>query len=52
MSKVVERVEVLMEQKDIVEIDDQMILIDKVGENGIHKGLESGRGVTEAKGHD
>ena len=39
MSEIMEGVEILMEQEDIVEVDDQMILIDKVVKNRIHKGL-------------
>ena len=45
-------VEILMEQEDIVEVDDQMILIDKVVKNRIHKGLEGSWSVTEAECHD
>ena len=52
MSEIMEGVKILMEQEDIVEIDDQMILIDKVVKNRIHKGLEGSWSVTEAEGHD
>ena len=41
-----------MKDEDVVEVDDKVVLVDEVGKNGIHKGLEGGGGVAEAEGHD
>jgi hypothetical protein len=41
-----------MEHEDVVQVNDKVLLVDKVREDGVHKGLESGRGIAEAKGHD
>src|SRR5712672_394259 len=41
-----------VEEENIIKVDDEMAFIDKVGEDGVHKGLE-GRGcVTKTEGHD
>src|SRR5712672_1357122 len=41
-----------VEEENIIKVDDEMAFIDKVREDGVHKGLE-GRGcVTKTEGHD
>ena len=41
-----------VEEENIIEVDDKMAFIDKVGEDGVHKGLEGRWCVTKAEGHD
>src|SRR5882762_5540340 len=41
-----------VEEENIIEVDNKMAFIDKVGKDGIHKGLEGRWCVTKAEGHD
>src|SRR5712671_5637971 len=41
-----------VEEENIIKVDDKMAFIDKVGEDGVHKGLEGHGSVTKTKGHD
>src|SRR5712672_3260826 len=41
-----------VEEENIIEVDNKMAFIDKVGEDGVHKGLESRGCVTKTEGHD
>ena len=41
-----------MEHKDVIEVNDEVTLVDKVLKDGIHEGLKGGRGVAETKSHD
>ena len=40
-----------MKEKYIVKVDDQVVLINEVGEYVIHKWLESGWSIAKSKGH-
>src|SRR5882762_5548602 len=41
-----------MEEENIIEVDDEMAFIDKIGKDGIHKGLKGCWCVTKAESHD
>jgi hypothetical protein len=41
-----------MEEENIIEVDNEMAFIDKVGKDGVHKGLKGRWRVTKAEGHD
>src|SRR5712672_3385440 len=41
-----------VEEENIIEVDDEMAFIDKIQEDGVHKGLEGYGCVTKTKGHD
>src|SRR5712671_2024767 len=41
-----------VEEENIIKVDNKMAFINKVGEDGVHKGLESRGCVTKTKGHD
>ena len=41
-----------MEQKDVIQIDNDMSLVNKVFKEGIHEGLKGGWGVTKPKCYD
>jgi hypothetical protein len=43
---------VIIKHKDVIQVNDKVLLVDKVGEDSVHKGPKSGRGIAEAKGHD
>ena len=42
----------MVKKKDVVKVNNEVVLINEVGKDGVHKGLEGSRGVTKAKGHD
>ena len=52
VSQLVEGGEVIMEDEDVVKVDNEVVLVNEVRKNRIHKGLEGGRRIAEAKGHD
>jgi hypothetical protein len=52
MGKSVEELQGGVEEKNIIEVDDEVSFIDKVGKDGVHKGLEGRWCVTKAEGHD
>ena len=39
-------------KKNVIKVDNQVIVINKVWEYVIHKGLEGSRGITKAKSHN
>ena len=41
-----------MKQEDVVQIDNDVSLVNEVFKEGIHEGLEGGRGVTQPECHD
>src|SRR5712671_5911637 len=41
-----------VEEENIIKVDNEMAFIDKVREDGVHKGLESRGCVTKTEGHD
>jgi hypothetical protein len=43
---------VIMKHEDVIQVNDKVLLVDKVREDSIHEGLESGRGIAEAEGYD
>jgi hypothetical protein len=41
-----------MEEENIIKVDNEMAFIDKVGKDGVHKGLEGRRCIAKTEGHD
>ena len=52
MGKFMEVGKVVVEHEDVVQVDYEVFLIDKVVEDIVHKGLKGGWGVAEAESHD
>ena len=44
--------EIVVEEENVVEVDDQVVLVNEVGKNVVHEGLEGGRSIAKSKGHD
>jgi hypothetical protein len=52
MGKGMKELEGGVEEENIIKVDNKMTFIDKVREDGVHKGLEGRWCITKAKGHD
>ena len=52
VSEFVEVVKIVVEEEDVIEVDYEVVCVDEVLEDGVHKGLEGCGSVAKAEGHD
>src|SRR5258708_3498270 len=52
MGKFIERGKIVIKEEDIIQVNDEVTLVDKVLKDMGHKRLKCGWGVAEAEGHD